>query len=403
MRAGCLLLPAAGLGRRLTGVPASGRDVLVALAVYTRRCATMAGRCPHLPPTRRTSMPPASRRPRVISTRTLPPIQRQSAHRRDRCRPCRDRAGQSPSVMPDGRSWRWRSRDADRRARFVRSVRIRAIVRTAGRDRRRRGPRLRGGPRRCHRSRGRPGGRVYSGQAIVHTSGALPASVLDPARAAGTTTGSFHPLVAMADPSRVVEDLRGATIALEGDESLLTLLARLAEAVGGQPVRIPPGGKAAYHAAAVMAAGGAIGLLDGIAEVARGAGLDEAGALAVYLPLMRQSLVNAERLGIGAALTGPLARARPGHRTRSPRRHAAARSRHAAALRRRRAARDRAGRGSRRAVVRASGRAVGGPRRGSADMGCRCLQASRGPGCDRLTPGRCAHPLAARDERTPAG
>ncbi len=150
--------------------------------------------------------------------------------------------------------------------------------------------------------------RLYGGQAIVHTSGALPASVLEPARAAGTSAGSFHPLVAVADTERAVSDLHGATVALEGDEALLPLLAELAEAVGAQPVRLPPGGKAGYHAAAVLAAGGFIGLLDAIAEVARGAGLDEAGALAVYGPLIRQSLANAESLGIGAALTGPLAR-----------------------------------------------------------------------------------------------
>lgn len=150
--------------------------------------------------------------------------------------------------------------------------------------------------------------RLYGGQAIVHTSGALPASVLEPARAAGTSAGSFHPLVAVADTERAVTDLHGATVALEGDEALLPLLAELAEAIGAQPVRLPPGGKAGYHAAAVMAAGGLIGLLDAIVELARGAGLDEAGALAIYGPLIRQSLANAESLGIGAALTGPLAR-----------------------------------------------------------------------------------------------
>ncbi len=77
---------------------------------------------------------------------------------------------------------------------------------------------------------------------------------------------------------------------------------------GAQPVRLPPTGKTAYHAAAVLAGGGVIGLLDGVAEVARGAGLDEAGALAIYVPLIRQALTNAEVLGIRDALTGPFVR-----------------------------------------------------------------------------------------------
>ena len=150
--------------------------------------------------------------------------------------------------------------------------------------------------------------RLYSGQALVHTSGLLAASVLEPARAAGTMFASFHPLVAFADPERAVEDLRGATAALEGDEALVEMLAELADSVGGLAVRVTADGKPAYHAAAVLAAGGFVALLDAIAELGRGAGLDEAGALAIYAPLVRQSLGNAERIGIAAALTGPVVR-----------------------------------------------------------------------------------------------
>jgi predicted short-subunit dehydrogenase-like oxidoreductase (DUF2520 family) len=143
---------------------------------------------------------------------------------------------------------------------------------------------------------------------VVHTSGALSAQVLDPARAAGTTSASFHPMVAFADLDGALAALPGATIALEGDESLLVILAGLAADLGTQPVRLPAGGKDAYHAAAVLAAGGFVGLLDAVAEVARGAGLDERGSLAIYGPLIRQSLANAERLGIEASLTGPFVR-----------------------------------------------------------------------------------------------
>lgn len=149
---------------------------------------------------------------------------------------------------------------------------------------------------------------LYSGQALVHTSGALPASVLEPARAAGTSLASFHPLVAFADLERALSDIAGATVALEGDESILPLLAELAEALGARPVRLPTTGKAAYHAAAMLAAGGLIGLLDAIAELGRAVGLDERRALAVYLPLCRQAMANAETLGIDAALTGPMLR-----------------------------------------------------------------------------------------------
>jgi predicted short-subunit dehydrogenase-like oxidoreductase (DUF2520 family) len=150
--------------------------------------------------------------------------------------------------------------------------------------------------------------RMYSGQAMVHTSGLLEADVLQPAMAAGTQIGSFHPLVAFADLERAVAALHGATIAIEGDDQLAALLARMAEAIGGLPVRLAPGAKAAYHAAAVLAAGGFVAMLDAIAELGRVAGLDEAGALAIYGPLIEQTLGNARALGIQAALTGPMTR-----------------------------------------------------------------------------------------------
>jgi len=149
---------------------------------------------------------------------------------------------------------------------------------------------------------------LYSGQALVHTSGALPASILAPAMAAGTSAGGFHPLVAFADHDQALIDLAGSTVAVEGDAILLPLLADLAESIGARPVTLPEGGKIAYHAAAMMAAGGLIGLLDAICSVARVAGLDERTAVAVYAPLARQALANAERLGIDGALTGPLLR-----------------------------------------------------------------------------------------------
>jgi predicted short-subunit dehydrogenase-like oxidoreductase (DUF2520 family) len=150
--------------------------------------------------------------------------------------------------------------------------------------------------------------RLYAGQAMVHTSGLLGAEVLEPAMAAGTQAGAFHPLVAFADLERALEALHGATIAIEGDEELAAHLADMAEAIGGVPVRLAPGSKAAYHAAAVLSAGGVVALLDTIGEIARVMGLDEAGALEIYLPLVRQTITNAQALGIAPALTGPATR-----------------------------------------------------------------------------------------------
>ena len=150
--------------------------------------------------------------------------------------------------------------------------------------------------------------RMYSGQAMIHTSGAVGAEVLEPAMAAGTQIGSFHPLVAFADTERAIAALHGATIAIEGDDQLAALLSDMADRLGARAVRLKPGSKAAYHAAAVLAAGGFVALLDAIAELGAVAGLDEEGALAIYGPLIEGTLGNARALGIRAALTGPMTR-----------------------------------------------------------------------------------------------
>ena len=152
------------------------------------------------------------------------------------------------------------------------------------------------------------GVRMYGGQAMVHTSGVLGAEVLQPAMAAGTQIGAFHPLVAFADTERAIAALHGATVAIEGDDQLAAMLSQMAERIGATAVRLAPGTKAAYHAAAVLAAGGFVALLDAIAELAAVAGLDEAGSLAIYGPLIEGTLGNARALGIRAALTGPMTR-----------------------------------------------------------------------------------------------
>jgi predicted short-subunit dehydrogenase-like oxidoreductase (DUF2520 family) len=150
--------------------------------------------------------------------------------------------------------------------------------------------------------------RLYSGQALVHTSGLLGAEALEPAMAAGTQAGSFHPLVSVADPERAVDDLRGATVVIDGDPDLGVVLVEMAEAIGAIPVSLPAGAKPAYHAAAVLSAGGLVAMLDAIAEVGAAAGLDRQGALNVYGRLASQTLANAIRMGPAGALTGPVVR-----------------------------------------------------------------------------------------------
>jgi predicted short-subunit dehydrogenase-like oxidoreductase (DUF2520 family) len=71
---------------------------------------------------------------------------------------------------------------------------------------------------------------------------------------------------------------------------------------------IDPARKALYHAAAVAASNYLVAVEDLAARLARAAGIPPRDALRALLPLVRGTVRNLERVGLPAALTGPVAR-----------------------------------------------------------------------------------------------
>lgn len=152
-------------------------------------------------------------------------------------------------------------------------------------------------------------GAVGPGQVVLHASGALDSGALAPAAAAGAWTGSWHPLQTLTGPPRrAAALLRGARVALEGHPQAVAAGRDLALAVGAVPMDLPPGAKPLYHAAAALAANGLVALAGAAVQAWAAAGLDPAQALPALLPLIRGAVVNLGRLGLPAALTGPVAR-----------------------------------------------------------------------------------------------
>ena len=132
---------------------------------------------------------------------------------------------------------------------------------------------------------------------VLHLSGALGLDVLAPhARRA-----SLHPLMPL--PSAEVGRVRlrsGITFATAGDPMAATLGALL----GGRCFEIDDDHRAAYHAAACLAANHLVGLLGQVDRVAAtvGLGVDD------FLALAGAALQDVADLGPAAALTGPAAR-----------------------------------------------------------------------------------------------
>jgi predicted short-subunit dehydrogenase-like oxidoreductase (DUF2520 family) len=133
--------------------------------------------------------------------------------------------------------------------------------------------------------------------AVLHLSGSLGLDVL----AGHARRGSLHPLVPLPTPDIGAERLRsGITLAVAGD-----LAARaMAEALGGEVVEVGDRDRAAYHAAAVIAANHLVALMGQVERVAASAGLP----LGAFAGLMRSATEDALALGPRAALTGPAAR-----------------------------------------------------------------------------------------------
>ena len=144
-------------------------------------------------------------------------------------------------------------------------------------------------------------------QVVLHLSGLLDRQALSALASTGAGLGSFHPLQTVADPTAAPELLRGAYAGLEGDERALVAGERLAGLLGMRPVRLAPGAKPAYHAGAVIASNYAVVLAAVAEELARRAGVAEADAGSLYLPLMRGTLANLA-MGPASALTGPIRR-----------------------------------------------------------------------------------------------
>jgi predicted short-subunit dehydrogenase-like oxidoreductase (DUF2520 family) len=146
----------------------------------------------------------------------------------------------------------------------------------------------------------------WKGKTVLHTSGALASTVLEPLRIYGAAVGSLHPLQTFSGIG--VPPLEGRVFAMEGDAAALRLARQMVRTLGGHALQLPVSGKGAYHAAASMAAGQVLTLMEAAANVMMSLGIKRRDALRALLPLTRQVLDNLERVGPRAAWTGPLAR-----------------------------------------------------------------------------------------------
>lgn len=151
-------------------------------------------------------------------------------------------------------------------------------------------------------------GPAPGGCAALHLAGALTADVLAPLHSAGYAVGSIHPLQAVADPWLAADRLFDITFALAGEPAAIAAGRRIADALAGRTIVIPPAHRPVYHAAAVTASNGLVAVLAGAVRMLAQAGVGESDAVEALLPLVRGTLDNLQNLGVRGALTGPIVR-----------------------------------------------------------------------------------------------
>jgi predicted short-subunit dehydrogenase-like oxidoreductase (DUF2520 family) len=85
-------------------------------------------------------------------------------------------------------------------------------------------------------------------------------------------------------------------------------LTALAERLDGRPLVVPASARNAYHLAASLASNAFVALEAMATDIWRAAGLDGDLALPALFPLIASTAGNLTRVGLPAALTGPIAR-----------------------------------------------------------------------------------------------
>ncbi len=148
----------------------------------------------------------------------------------------------------------------------------------------------------------------HPGQTIVHMSGAQSSQVLDKAKEFGARVLSLHPLQSFANLEGAIANIPGSVFSIEGDQEAYDIAIELVEALGGEYFFIDRDAKPLYHAGACVVSNYLVTLLDLGTKLLESAGIPASVGSHALLPLVYGTLRNVERVGIPAALTGPIAR-----------------------------------------------------------------------------------------------
>lgn len=149
---------------------------------------------------------------------------------------------------------------------------------------------------------------VSSGTVVLHTSGAADPELIPRLGEFGLSGGTFHPLIPFANADKVPELLKRAWIGIDGDDQARATSRRLAGHLGSRTLEIPAGGKALYHAAAVISSNFPVVLAALASDTLVALGIPERSAQQAVHGLMEAAVTNLAETSPVEALTGPVVR-----------------------------------------------------------------------------------------------
>ena len=143
---------------------------------------------------------------------------------------------------------------------------------------------------------------------VLHTSGSLSSASLSVLADAGHFTASMHPLVSISDAISGADNFSNAFFCIEGNETAVSTARAIVESLAGRAFSIDSAKKPLYHAAAVMACGHLVALVDIAIEMLSKCGIEKGVGKEILLPLISSTIENLETRSPAQALTGSFAR-----------------------------------------------------------------------------------------------
>ena len=153
--------------------------------------------------------------------------------------------------------------------------------------------------------------RSFRGVAVCHASGMLTADALEPLKRRGATVFSFHPLQTFPrnfPPAHILPHARNIFYGIDGTPAGIAAARRLARALQGHVLLVPPDLREFYHAACVVASNHLTTLLWVLETMYRTLAPGRTDFMRVFSPIITATLANVGSTSPGKALTGPVAR-----------------------------------------------------------------------------------------------